>query len=139
MRKILENCKRERVAKRDQYDNKLQWLKHKYGRVKDEFKLPDEICEFSECEMFKNNPSMVQEEPSGPVVVCGEEEELEMSKMEWQLMARGPKYCVVRGCGEEDMKVEIETAILKHKWDSMGQDDEPEETEITEEERRENE
>ena len=37
------------------------------------------------------------------------------------------------------MKVEIETAILKHKWDSMGQDDEPEETEITEEERRENE
>ena len=35
-RKILENCKREREAKRDQYDNKLKWLKHKYWRVKDE-------------------------------------------------------------------------------------------------------
>ena len=32
---------------------------------------------------------------------------------------KGPKYCVVRGCKEEDMRVEVEKAILKHKYDCM--------------------
>ena len=83
---MLDNCTHKETFKNfekiaDCLDlSKIKWLKHKYGRVKDKFKLPDEICEYSECDMFKNNPSMVQEEPSGPVVVCGEGEEL---KMEW--------------------------------------------------------
>ena len=45
-----------------------------------------------------------------------------MTSEEWQLLARGPKYCVVRSCKEEDIRVEIETSILKHKWDCMGQE-----------------
>ena len=59
------------------------------------------------------------EEFSGPVIVCDEGEELSLSKDEWKVLARGPKFCVVRGCGEEDMRVDLETAILKHKWDCM--------------------
>ena len=39
------------------------------------------------------------------------------------MLARGPKYCVMRGCSEEDARVEIETSILKHKWDCMGEDE----------------
>ena len=44
---------------------------------------------------------------------------------------------MVRGCKEEDAKVEIETSILKHKWDCMGQDEEIDEANMTEEERKE--
>ena len=139
MRKILEACKAERVAKRKQHDKKIMGLKLKYGRHKDEYKLASEISEYGMCEIFKDAPDMKPEDPSGPVVVCGEGEDLRMSSEEWQLLARGPKYCVVRGCGEEDMKVEIETAILKHKWDSMGDDDDSNDDECTEEERKENE
>ena len=47
---------------------------------------------------------------------------MQLTSEEWQLLARGPKYCVVRSCKEEDIRVEIETSILKHKWDCMGQE-----------------
>ena len=79
------------------------------------------------------------EESSGPVVVCKEGEELALRSEEWALLARGPKYCVVRGCKEEDMRVELETCILKHKWDSMGKgEDDPDEI-LSDEDRIENE
>ena len=67
-----------------------------------------EISEFAECRVFQENPSVECEEVSGPVVVCREGEDLQLSSDEWQLLARGPKYCVVRNCKEEDMRVEIE-------------------------------
>ena len=81
--------------------------------MKDDFKLPDEISEFGGFQLFQDDPGIVKEAASGPVVVCGENEDLEMCSEDWQLLARGPKYCMVRGCGEEDMEVELETAILK--------------------------
>ena len=56
------------------------------------------------------------------------------------VLARGPKYFVVRGCQEEDMRVEVEKTVLKHKWDCMGRKGEKEEEEhLTEEEIKENE
>ena len=56
------------------------------------------------------------------------------------MLARGPKYCVMRGCSEEDARVEIETSILKHKWDCMGQDEnETEEENMCEEDKKESE
>ena len=90
----------------------------KYGRVKDSYVVPDEVKEFSECKMFKNNPDVKPEEPTGPVVVCDEGEDLQLAGNEWNVLARGPKYCVVRGCSEEDIRVEIQTIILKKlsKW-----------------------
>ena len=45
----------------------------------------------------------------------------------------------MRGCKEEDMRVEVETAILKHKWDCMSHEGEEEEEHLTEEESKEKE
>ena len=72
------------------------------------------------------NIKVTPEDPSGPVIVCEENEEISLSECEWALLAKGPKYCIVRGCKEEDARVEIETCILKHKWDCMSNDDEEE-------------
>ena len=135
--KILEFSKFKRDTARAKHDEKVKRLKMKHGRIKDEFVVPDEISEFSECRMFQSNPDVKPEEPSGPVIVCDEGEELELSSEEWNVLARGPKYCVVRGCSEEDMRVEIETSILKHKWDCMGCEGEEEEENQSEEERKE--
>ena len=44
----------------------------------------------------------------------------------------------MEGCNEEDARVEIETAILKHKWDCMGQEGEEDNGSISEAERRAN-
>ena len=102
----------------------MRRLKVKYGGMNDEFDVPVEIREFSKCEMFQKNAKMKSEDPSGPVIVCDEGEELDMSKEEWIVLSRGPKFCMVRNCDEENMRVEVETAVLKHKWDCMSHDDE---------------
>ena len=60
-----------------------------------------------------------------------------MTSEEWKVLSRGPKYCVVRECKEEDMRVEVETAILKHKRDCMSHAEEEEEEHLTEEESKE--
>ena len=139
MSKILEACKATREEKRKEADDKVLWLKKKYGRVRDEFVVPVEIQEYGECRVFKSDEVIVAEESSGPVIVCDEGEELSLSKNEWSVLARGPKFCVVRGCGEEDMRVELETAILKHKWDCMANEAEESSENMSDGERRENE
>ena len=60
--------------------------------------------------VFKKNPLIEPEESSGPVVVCGEGEELSLSSEEWQLLSRGHKYSVVRGCREKDMREEEQSS-----------------------------
>ena len=139
--KILEFCQSGRESARAKADEKVRILKIKYGGMKDEFDVPVEIREFSKCEMFQKNAKMKSEDPSGPVIVCDEGEELDMSKEEWIVLSRGPKFCMVRNCDEENMRVEVETAVLKHKWDCMSHDDEDEvvEENLSEEERIENE
>ena len=138
--KILIFCQDGRDAARAKYDDKVRHLKMKYGEAVDDFVTPNEISEFSECEIFKKNVKMKPDDPSGPVIVCDEGEELELDDGEWAFLARGPKYCIVRACEEENLRVEVETAILKHKWDCMSQEEVEDETvDISEEERRENE
>ena len=61
------------------HDDSVEWLKKKYGGRVDTFKVPSEDDEFRECKMFKTNPDVKPEEPSGPVVVCDVGEELELS------------------------------------------------------------
>ena len=135
--RILACCKLKRDTARKIHDDSVEWLKKKYGERVDNYKVPSEVNEFGDCKVFKSNPDMKPEEPSGPVIVSDDGEDIELSDDEWALLARGPGYCVVRGCHEEDARVEIETSILKHKWDCMGQDDEEEELNTSEEERKE--
>ena len=95
--KILEFCQSGRESARAKVNEKVMRLKLKYGEVKDDFDVPVEIKEFSKCEMFQKNVKMKPDEPSGPVIVCDEGEELSLSSEEWKVLARGPTYCVVRG------------------------------------------
>ena len=60
------------------HDNKVCGLVKKYGSV-DEFSVPDDVREFSGCKMFQKDAESKPEDPSGPVVVCDDGEELELS------------------------------------------------------------
>ena len=126
MSKVFSYCKSKRDKARKMHDNKVVGLVKKYGGEDDNFKLPDDVREYEKCKMFEKNIKVTPEDPSGPVIVCEENEEISLSECEWALLAKGPKYCIVRGCKEEDARVEIETCILKHKWDCMSNDDEEE-------------
>ena len=124
MTKILSYCKVKRENARRMHNNKVMGLVKKYGGDDDNFELPDDVKEFEKCKIFEKNVKMKPEDPSGPVIVCEKDEDLSLKENEWALLAKGPKYCVVRGCKEEDARVEIETCILKHKWDCMSNGDE---------------
>ena len=63
--KILEFSKFKRDTARVNHDEKVKRLKMKHGRIKDEFVLPDEISEFSECRMFQSNPDVNQRNQVG--------------------------------------------------------------------------
>ena len=139
MRKILEFAKDTRNTARQEQDQKVIWVGQKYGQKVDDFEVPSEVSEYSDCRIFQKNPEVVTEEVTGPVVVCREGEDLQLSSEEWQLLARGPKYCILRSCKEEDMRVEIETSILKHKWDEMGREGDESDDNLSEEEKLENE
>ena len=56
----------------------------------------------------------------GPVVVAREGEEIPLSKEEVSILSLGPKFCVLNNLNEEEFANNIEQAILKYKWDSMG-------------------
>ena len=139
MAKLLEFCKIKREAVRCVHDKKVAWMRTKYGRVRDDFCVPEEVNEYKECKVFKCDPVMKPEAPSGPVIVSLEDEDVDLNSDEWSLLARGPKYCVVRGCSEEDMRVEIETCVLKHKWDCMGREGDEDDELLSDEEKLEHE
>ena len=70
MKKVLEFASSARdIAKRVQ-NQKVAWVRKKYGKHVDDFFVPENISEFKECYVFKNDPKVEREDPSGPVVVC---------------------------------------------------------------------
>ena len=52
------------------------------------------------------------------------------------MMELGPNFCVIAGCSEEGFRCDIETSIVKEKWDRMSRDgdEEGEDHTTTEEE-----
>ena len=51
-----------------------------------------------------------------------EGEEIVLNDDEKKLLARGPKYCLLKSCSEEAMCCSIEVGICKHKWDCLPHD-----------------
>ena len=105
MKKILEFASSAREVARSVQNQKVAWVRKKYGNCVPEVSVPESVGDYKECKVFKNDPDVELEESSGPVVVCKEGEKLEMNSEEWELLARGPKYCVVRNCKEEESRV----------------------------------
>ena len=68
------------------------------------------------------------------MIVLGDGEDLFISKEEWLLLEKGPKFCVVKRCTEEQMECDAEVAIVKEKWDRMGRDEDEECGDLTPEE-----
>ena len=137
MKKINQFCDTVREEAKEKFDKKTKWLIKKYTR-EEQFILPQEVFEFKDLRVFQPTPKMVPAEGQGPVVVCMEGETLPISREEFLLLGCGPDYCVINGCTEEGFRCDIETAIVKEKWDRMGRDEE-EEYHANDEERKESE
>ena len=47
--KILSTCKLKRDADRGRHDDKVKWMKKKYGGEDDSFVVPEEVSEYGGC------------------------------------------------------------------------------------------
>ena len=73
--------------------------------------------------IFSEECKMVAESVEGPVIVCKEGEEFDVSEDERQAMALGPKFCVVGDLSEEEFETAVEECIAKLRWDMMSEED----------------
>ena len=76
MAEILDQCKIRSQERRTAASERMVWLLKKYGGVRDDFVVTVEVSEYGDCKLFKKNQVCEREESSGPVIVCGEGEEM---------------------------------------------------------------
>ena len=77
-----------------------------------EAKIFDDECQFEE-------ENAKYEEPT---IVFMENDEILISKDEAELLALGPKFCTVKNLCKESFECEIEEAIVKYRWEIMGEE-----------------
>ena len=59
---------------------------------------------------------------SEPIIVCREGEEINMTNDELEILASGPKFCILNNLSDEKFEGELEQMIVKYRWELMGQD-----------------
>ena len=120
--KVKKHCVLVRAKARRQKEKKLKWLVEKYsdkGFIK-KAELPDNIKEFEKCKVFSD--ILEKEEVDGVEIVLMEGEVINLSDCERKLLARGPNYCILKSVNEEGFCCCLESAIVKHKWETYDDD-----------------
>ena len=139
--KVKKHCAHVRVGVKKEKADKLKHLVNKYGNSgKAKTIVPEELAEFKKCKVFSSDMSANVDE--GVEVVLRDGEVIKLSECEKAILARGPGYCLIKTVKREEFCCCLETAIVKHKWQCLN-DDETEEGEeeipLSDEEQRESE
>ena len=125
--KVSKHCAYVRAQAREKKNKKLKWLIEKYGSKNTKMPdLPNNIKDFKKCNIFNPEYNMVKEEIDGVEIVLREGEVISLSACEKKVLARGPGYCVLKSVKEEGFCCSLEEAIVKHKWETMDDDQESE-------------
>ena len=57
------------------------------------------------------------------MIVASMDEEISLNNEEIEVLKLGPKFCLLKNLTEEGFEADLEEAIMKIKWDLMGEDD----------------
>ena len=118
---------REKLKKKNM--KKYTFLKGKYSRIEnplDELSNKD-VKKYGVARIFSEDNGMKSEETQEPVVVCREGEEIALSSEERDLLALGPKYCIMNNLNEETFEREVEECIVKYRWQLKKEENEEKE------------
>ena len=125
---VRKNGDRLRRKTRKRYKKKASFLIKKYGEkygMRDLGMTNDEYVKYGGANVFKEKCDLVVEAAKGPVIVCQQGEEIELSEDEVKVLSLGPKFNILKKLKIGDFEPALEEAIMKYKWDSMN-DDKPE-------------
>ena len=125
---VRKNGDRLRRKTRKRYKKKASFLIKKYGEkygMRDLGMTNDEYVKYGGANVFKEKCDLVAEAAKGPVIVCQQGEEIELSEDEVKVLSLGPKFNILKKLKIGDFEPALEESIMKYKWDSMN-DDKPE-------------
>ena len=128
---IMDNIRKKRDRMRDKLKQKnikkVKFLRNKYGRNVNvlEGLNEDDKKTYGEAKIFCENEVEMTAQPSEePMVVKFEDEEITINEDEKNFLKLGPKFCIFKNLTEEDFEVELEQAIVKYRWEVMGEEKE---------------
>ena len=83
---------------------------------------PDDRKTYSGCNIFQNECKIKPEGGCEPVIVWREGETFTLSEEEKDFLSLSPKYCILKNLSDERFEIEVEQAIVKYKWELMGEE-----------------
>ena len=89
--------------------------------VRDELSDEDKI-KYGSAKVFEDKFSIGDAGQHDPIIVCGPEEDIRLSKDEMGLLTLGPKFCILNDLVEETFEKEIEECIVKLRWETMNEE-----------------
>ena len=126
-REMVKNVKKHgdrlRRKTKKRYKKKVKFLVGKYGMktsMRDAGMTGEEYQKYGGAKIFSEKCELVAEDVKGPVLVCQEGEEILLSEDEVKFLSLGPKFNILKKLRMDDFEPAIEEAIMKFKWDSMG-------------------
>ena len=122
VKNVKLNCDRVRRIVKKKYVKKARFLAAKYGKKRmsgmDDM-TSQERMKYGNARIFLNECDLKPEEIKGPVIVCMEGEQIELSDDERSLLSLGPKFSMMKSLRDEDFDASLEEALMKFKWDCM--------------------
>ena len=108
----------------EENEEKINFLVQKYGEVKDDLSelTSEEASKYASCAIFMKKCELVAKALKGPVVVCEDGEEMNLTKEETEVHSLGPKFCILNDLKEEEFENNLEQALIKYKWEVMGEE-----------------
>ena len=71
--------------------------------------------------VFSTECDLKAQDKKGPVIVCMEGENIELSEDEVKLLSLGPKFSVLKNLEDEKFEASLEESLMKYKWDCMSE------------------
>ena len=121
---IKSRHERMRSKKQSVYEKKIKHLqmqveelKAKYKHNDTDFKstvVPDRLKDFADIYIFKTPKDLPKKEKLKGPFIC--HRDIKLSKGEWQLLSRDPKFSTMEECDQMTFQSELEKGLCKHRY-----------------------
>ena len=126
MDNVKKNARNLRGMLKKKYKKKIEHLDNKFGQKRQHDADKNLLSSMGNPSIFVSD--LEPEEIKNPVIVEGRDENIVLSVDEMDVLKLGPKFCVYANLDEEIFETDLEEAIMKIKWDMLGDSDDKKKT-----------
>ena len=135
-KKVINNAKARRAELKMKYKLKVKHLHNKFKEDVETQQIPPEIQKYSAADCFNPDYEPEPDNTDMSPLVYGE---VSLDEDEKETLKLDPKFAVLDTLTLEDFEVEVECCLAKQRWNKMSTDKDSDNSDISEEERIQNE